>query len=52
MVNPDKLVFLERWKDQGALDEHARLHSTLPLFKPELRAGNTEREDRVYDRTR
>ena len=52
VVNPDKLALIERWKDQGALDAHARLHSKLPPFKPELRGGATEREDYVYNRTR
>ncbi|HEY2986241.1 MAG TPA: antibiotic biosynthesis monooxygenase family protein [Candidatus Binatia bacterium] len=52
VVNPDKLALLERWTDQAALDAHARLHSTLPPFKPDLRGGPTEREDYVYTRTR
>ena len=51
VVNPDKLALLERWKDQAALDAHARLHSTRPPVKPELRAGPTEREDYAYNRT-
>ena len=50
--NPDKLTLIERWTDQGALDAHARLHSTLPPFKPELSAGESEREDYAYNRTR
>jgi len=48
VVNPDKLATLERWTDQGALDAHAKLQSTRPPLRPELRAGNTERED--YER--
>jgi quinol monooxygenase YgiN len=52
VVNPDKLALLERWTDQAALDAHARLHSALPPFKPELRGGPTEREDYAYNRTR
>ena len=52
VVNPDKLALIERWKDQAALDAHARLHSKLPPFKPELRAGASEREDYMYNRTR
>lgn len=52
VVNSDKLTILERWTDQAALDAHARLQSTLPPFRPELRAGNTEREDYAYNRTR
>ena len=52
VVDPDKLALLERWMDQGGLDAHARLHSPLPPFKPELSAANTEREDYTYNRTR
>jgi quinol monooxygenase YgiN len=52
VVNPDKLVLLERWTNPAALDAHARLHSTLPPFKPELRAGKSEREDYTYNRNR
>ena len=40
-MNPDKLALLERWMDQAAL-----------AFKPELRAGNTEREDYADNRIR
>ena len=52
VVNPDKLALLERWTDQAALDAHARLHRTLPPFKPELHMCTTEREDYTYNRTR
>ena len=52
VVNPDKLALLERWTDQAALDAHARLHSTLPPFKPELCAGATECEYYTCNRTR
>ena len=52
VVNLNKLALLERWKDQAALDAHARLHSKLPPFKPELRAGTTKRENYGYNRTR
>ena len=51
-VNPDKWTLLERWTDQEALDAHARLQKTRPPLRPELRAGNTEREDYSYNRTR
>jgi quinol monooxygenase YgiN len=52
VVNPDKLVLLERWADQAALDVHARLNSTRPPLLPELRAGSPEREDYEYNQTR
>ena len=51
-VNPDKLVLLERWTDQAALDAHSKLNSTRPSFPSELRTGTTEREDYEYNRTR
>ena len=51
-VNPDTLVLLERWKDQAALDAHAKLNTTRPPLRPELRVGSGEREDYEYKRTR
>jgi quinol monooxygenase YgiN len=52
VVNPDKFALLERWTDQAALDAHAKLQSTRLSLRPELRTGNTEREDYAYNRTR
>ncbi len=52
VVNPDKMVIIERWVDQAALDVHAQVNTTRPPLKPELRAGATEREDYEYNRTR
>ncbi len=51
VVDPDKLVLLERWADKAALDVHA-LTSTRPTLPPELRVGTSEREDYEYNRTR
>src|ERR1700747_1940885 len=51
-LNPDKLALLERWTDQAALDTHAKLNSTRPALRPELRLGSGEREDYTYNRTR
>jgi quinol monooxygenase YgiN len=51
-LNPDKLALLERWSDQAALDTHAKLNSTRPALRPELRVGSGEREDYQYNRTR
>jgi quinol monooxygenase YgiN len=51
-VNPDKLTLLERWKDQAALDVHAKVNATRPPLPAELRVGTTEREDYTYNRTR
>jgi len=52
IVNPDKLVLLERWANQAALDAHSRSNSTRPPLLPELRAGRPEREDYEYNPTR
>jgi len=52
VVNPDKLVLLERWVDQAGLDVHIQLNSTRPPLLPELRSGSPEREDYEYNRTR
>jgi quinol monooxygenase YgiN len=52
VADPDRLVLLERWVDQAALDVHAKLNSTRPALRPELRAGSGEREDYEYKRTR
>ena len=51
VANPDRLALLEKWVDQAALDVHAKLNSTRPPLKPELRQGS-EREDYAYNRTR
>ena len=51
-LNPDKLALLELWSDQAALDAHARLNSTRPPLRPDLRVGLGEREDYQYNRTR
>lgn len=51
-LNPDKLVLLERWADQAALDVHAKLNTTRPPLPSGLRVGNGEREDYEYKRTR
>ncbi len=52
VVHPDKLAILERWKDAESLEAHARLQNERPPVRPELRAGGTEREDYLYNRTR
>ena len=52
LMDPDRLALLERWKDQPALDAHAKLNSTRPPLRPEPRVGSAEREDYEYNRTR
>src|SRR5215467_10267233 len=49
---PDKLVLLELWKDQAALDAHAKLQAQRPPLAEGLRLGAGEREDYAYNRTR
>jgi quinol monooxygenase YgiN len=50
--DPDRVVILERWRDQAALDAHAQLLKThYPPLVPELRAS-LAREDYAYKRTK
>lgn len=51
-VNPDKLVLLEHWADQAALETHAQVNTTRPALLPDHRVGVAEREDYEYNRTR
>lgn len=51
-LDPDKLVLLERWTDQAALDLHAKVNAARPPLPAGLRKGSGEREDYTYDRTR
>jgi quinol monooxygenase YgiN len=51
-VNPDRLVLLELWKDQAALDVHAKVNATRAPLPPGLRAPGGSREDYNYNRTR
>jgi len=52
IADPDKLALLELWKDQAALDAHARLQAQRPSLPEGLRLGAGEREDYTYNRTR
>jgi quinol monooxygenase YgiN len=52
VAEPDKIVLLERWTDQAALDVHAKLQATRPPMREGLVAGRGEREDYTYNRTR
>ncbi len=51
-VDPDKLVLLERWVDQAALDVHAKVNASRAPLPPGLRIGSGEREDYAYNRSR
>ena len=52
VADPDKIVLLERWADQEALDAHAKLNAGRPPMREGLIAGRGEREDYTYNRTR
>jgi quinol monooxygenase YgiN len=52
VMNPDKLALLELWKDQAALDAHAKVNATRAPMPEGLRSGAGEREDYEYSRTR
>jgi quinol monooxygenase YgiN len=50
--DPDKLVVLERWADQAALDAHAERNAAHPPSIPTGLRKSGEREDYEYRRTR
>ena len=50
--DPDRLVVLERWRDQASLDAHLELNKTRPKAPAHLMAGVSQREDYTYNRTR
>ena len=52
VLNPDKLALLELWKDQAALDVHAKLNETRAPMPAGLRSGAGVREDYEYNVTR
>ncbi len=51
-LDPDKIVLLEHWKDQAALDAHMKVNATRAPMREGLRVGAGEREDYTYNRTR
>jgi quinol monooxygenase YgiN len=52
VLDPDKLTLLELWRDQAALDVHAKVNTTRAPLPEGLRSGSGEREDYQYNRTR
>jgi quinol monooxygenase YgiN len=52
LVDPDRFVLLERWRDQAALERHAEVTMRGSQLPTGLRAGAGEREDYEYRRTR
>ena len=49
--HPDRLLMLELWRDQAALDAHAKGLKGRPPLAPDLRLV-MEREDYTYTKTR
>ncbi len=49
IVDPDKLVLIERWTDQASLDAHAELNRQRPQIGAELRAGTGRAERFIVD---
>ena len=52
VLDPDRLTLLELWKDQAALDVHAKVNATRAPMPAGLRAGAGQREDYEYRQTR
>lgn len=52
VTEPDKLVLLELWADQAALDVHAKVNATRPPLPAGLRKSGGSREDYGYNRVR
>ena len=52
VLNPDKLALLELWKDQAALDVHAKVNATRAPLPEGLRAEGGSREDYEYKKVR
>jgi quinol monooxygenase YgiN len=51
VVDPDKLVLLEHWADEAALEAHRQVNATRAPLPSGLRTGPVEREDYAYSRT-
>ena len=49
---PDRLVLLERWTDQAALDAHSAMNATRAPMPSGLRGSGGAREDYEYNKTR
>jgi len=47
-MDPDRLVLLELWSDQAALDAHAKMNTTRAPLPDGLRGPAASREDYVY----
>ena len=51
-LDPDRLVLLELWSDQAALDAHAKMNTTRTPLPADLRGPSGGREVYVYNKTR
>ncbi|HXQ11001.1 MAG TPA: antibiotic biosynthesis monooxygenase family protein [Caulobacteraceae bacterium] len=52
VVDPDKLVLLEHWADEAALEAHRQVNAKRAPLPSGLRTGPVEREDYAYSQTR
>jgi quinol monooxygenase YgiN len=50
-LDPDKLVLLELWADEAALEAHRQMNATRAPLPAGLRTGKVEREDYAYSKT-
>ncbi|HXQ16765.1 MAG TPA: antibiotic biosynthesis monooxygenase family protein [Caulobacteraceae bacterium] len=50
-LDPDRLVLLELWADEAALEAHRQMNATRAPFPPGLRGGPGGREDYAYSKT-
>ncbi len=51
VVDADKLVLLEHWADEAALEAHRQVNATRSPLPSGLRTGPVEREDYQYSQT-
>ena len=51
-LDPDKLVLLELWSDEAALDAHGKMNATRAPLPAGLRGPAGGREDYEYNKTR
>ncbi len=52
VLDPDRVVTLEHWKDKESLAAHAKLQLTRPGLPTGFRVDSGQREDYEYNRTR
>jgi quinol monooxygenase YgiN len=52
VLDPDRLVLLEKWSDTESLAAHAELNLTRAPLPPGLRGDPGAREDYEYNQTR